>query len=374
MHIGSLWSQMIRQDLRMQDDVAVPAGNFKATRVSYKLFGIFSIKNTEVQVMPAIKLWPGGQSIGVNLQTKGVMVVGQAPVTAQDGKKYYPGRDAGIETGDTLLKMNQADVLTDQDVAEAVNKAGDKDERLEIQIQRHGQVITKNVAPIFCAETGRYRIGLYVRDQAAGVGTLTFIDPATQKYGALGHVINDADTHQRIEILQGKIVASSVQSIEKGRKGHPGEKIGSFLANSSFNGTIDQNTVNGIFGQFSGEIKNPYFAEPIEVRWAAEVHEGAAKIYTVIQGEKIEEFAVTIERVLSNRTDSKNMILRVTDERLIEATGGIIQGMSGSPIVQDGKIIGAVTHVFINDSLRGYGVFIQNMLKDSKVLQEQEAA
>ncbi|MDR3288737.1 MAG: SpoIVB peptidase [Peptococcaceae bacterium] len=377
MSAGSLWRSVIKQETKIREEAAIPAGNFNNVQVSYKLFGLFPLKNTELQMIPSLKLFPGGQSIGVSLQTKGVMVVGQAPVVSRDGKKHLPGRDAGIEIGDTVLKINQLEVRSDEDVAKAIDEAGNQQEAVKLLIRRSGQTETveKSVTPIFCAETGRYRIGLYVRDQAAGVGTMTFIQPQTGQYGALGHVINDADTHQRVEIAEGKIVASLIQSIEKGKKGSPGEKIGSFVENSAFSGTIEKNMGNGIFGKVTtGDLKNPYFPEPLEVGWASEVKEGPAKIYTVIREEKIEEFEVNIERVLWQRSDSKNMVIRVTDPRLMEETGGIIQGMSGSPIVQDGKIIGAVTHVFVNDSLRGYGVFIQNMLKDGGMLPEKEAA
>lgn len=333
--------------------------------VTYKLFGIFPLKSDEVKVMNPIKLIPGGHSIGVTLQTKGVMVVGQAPIIDQNGKKSFPAKEAGIEVGDILLKINNREVRTDQEVSIAVHMAGEQKENLTIVYKHQNQVLEKIMKPIFCSETNRYRIGLFVRDEAAGVGTLSFFDPISKQYGALGHLITDADTNQKIEVSNGKIMASAIYAIEKGRRGHPGEKIGSFVTNSTFQGTIEKNTVTGIFGVINGQITNPYFKEAIPVGWESEVKVGPAKIYTVIQGEKIEEFDVNIDRVMLNRTDSKNMIVRVTDPRLLESTGGIIQGMSGSPIIQNGKIIGAVTHVFVNDSQRGYGVFIQNMLYES---------
>ncbi|MCO1600031.1 SpoIVB peptidase [Desulfosporosinus nitroreducens] len=342
--------------------------------VAYKLFGIFPLSSGEVEVMNPIKLIPGGQSIGVTLQTKGVMVVGQAPVLDKNGKNSFPAKEAGIQVGDILLKIENQEVKTDQEVSNAINLAGKQKGSVNVIFKHQDQVVEKTVHPIFCVETGRYRMGLFVRDEAAGVGTLSFLDPVTNLYGALGHVITDADTNQKIEVYDGKIIASTIYAIEKGKRGHPGEKIGSFVPNSIFSGTIEKNTMTGIFGKMSGRIENPYFKEAIPVGWESEVKVGPAKIYTVIQGEKIEEFTVNIDRVMKNRTDSKNMIVRVTDPRLLEVTGGIIQGMSGSPIVQDGKLIGAVTHVFVNDSQRGYGVFIQNMLNDSSQLDKKEAA
>lgn len=378
--VNGIWSKIIKvEKVPSQQIVSVSSGlaNFPLSEkfeVSYKLFGIFPLRSGEVEVMNPMKLIPGGQSIGVTLQTKGVMVVGQAPVIDQSGRKTFPAKEAGIEVGDILLKIDNQEVRTDQDVSKAVHLAGEQKGNVNVLFKHQDQILEKVIKPVFCAETGRYRMGLFVRDEAAGVGTLSFLDPVSKKYGALGHVITDADTNQKIEVSKGKIVASSIYAIEKGKRGHPGEKLGSFVTNSAFMGTIEKNTMTGIFGTMSGQVTNPYFAEAIPVGWEAEVKVGPAKIYTVIQGEKIEEFNINIDRVMHNRTDSKNMIVRVTDPRLLEATGGIIQGMSGSPIVQDGKIIGAVTHVFVNDSQRGYGVFIQNMINDGNQLEEKQAA
>jgi len=378
--LKGIWSSIIKvEKISSNPTVSVSSGMSTSPvseklEVAYKLFGIFPLRSAEVEVMNPIKLIPGGQSIGVTLQTKGVMVVGQAPVVDKNGKNIFPAKEAGIQVGDILLKIENQEVKTDQEVSNAINLAGKEKGTAKVLFKHENQVIEKVVQPIFCVETGRYRMGLFVRDEAAGVGTLSFVDPVSKLYGALGHVITDADTNQKIEVYNGKVIASTIYAIEKGKRGHPGEKIGSFIPNSVFSGTIEKNTITGIFGRMSGQVENPYFKEPIPVGWESEIKVGPAKIYTVIQGEKIGEFDVNIDRVMHNRTDSKNMIVRVTDPRLLEVTGGIIQGMSGSPIVQDGKLIGAVTHVFVNDSQRGYGVFIQNMLNDSNQLAKKEVA
>lgn len=374
--LDGLWKQIITIEQNREIKALATSSQTEpqTVEVSYKLFGIFPIKSSEVQVLPEMSLLPGGQSIGVTLQAKGVMVVGQAPVIGPDNKKHYPAKDAGIEIGDILLKINDQEVKTDQDVASAVDLAGQQKEKVKVLLKHRGDIVEKIMDSIYCPETERFRIGLYVRDAAAGVGTLTFYDPLTKKYGALGHVINDADTNQRIEISMGQVVASSIHAIEKGRRGHPGEKVGSFVTNSVFNGSIERNTSTGIFGTLDGRIEQPYFKKPIPVGWQSDIQPGPAKIYTVIRGEQIEEFEVEIERVMPDRTDSKNMVVRITDPRLIQATGGIVQGMSGSPIVQNGKLVGAITHVFVNDSLRGYGVFIQNMLQDAGLISKHEAA
>lgn len=369
---SGLLTKIISVDLVSKTDLVMSQTLGQDFQVSYKLFGIFPFKNSRIEVLPSIKLLPGGQSIGVSLQTQGVMIVGQASVN-KNGNKFFPAKEAGIETGDSILKINGKEVHTDQDVANLVDEAGKNQQAVTLQIKHQNQIIEKNVKTVYCEESKRYRIGLFVRDEATGVGTLTFIDPISKKYGALGHVINDSDTNQRIEISQGLITNSTIYAIEKSSRGHPGEKQGTFSSNSKLTGNIEKNTPVGIFGQIKGEISSS-FKEPIEVGWANEITEGPAKIYTVIHGEQIQDFDVKIERIMPNRTDSKNMIISVVDPKLIEITGGIIQGMSGSPIIQNGKIIGAVTHVFINDSQRGYGVFIQNMLKESGILEKKEAA
>lgn len=374
---GILSRLIVTEEVKANESDVVMAANTgksEVVQVTYKLFGLIPLKSSAVEVMPNIRLLPGGQSIGVSLQAKGVMVVGQAAVQNQEGKLVYPAKEAGIQVGDVILKIDGQEMRSDQEVANAIHRGGEKQGYSEILISHNGQESIKKVKTVLCSETKRHRVGLYVRNEAAGVGTLTFYDQLRGKYGALGHVINDVDTNQKIEILNGNVVASTIYAIEKGKRGNPGEKIGSFVNQSKFSGNIEKNTVSGIFGSLEGEINNPYFKEAIPVAWEAEIKEGPAKIYTVLEGERIEEYDVQIERIMRNRTDSKNMVIKVTDPVLIEKTGGIIQGMSGSPIVQDGKIIGAVTHVFVNDASRGYGVFIQNMLKDADIISKQEAA
>lgn len=374
--LTGLMSRFIEVEETPEAEAIMTASTEKpeVVQVSYKLFGIFPLKTSEVQVMPNLKLYPGGQSIGVSLQAKGVMIVGQAAVVNSEGKQVYPAKEAGIEVGDVILKVNDQEVHSDQDVANAIHSSGEKDGYSELLITHKGEPLQKKVQTVYCPETGRHRIGLYVRNEAAGVGTLTFYEPNSKMYGALGHVINDADTNQRIDVLNGQVIASTIYAIEKGKRGHPGEKIGSFVNQSKFTGNIVKNSISGIFGSLEGELTNPYFKEPISVAWESEVKEGPAKIYTVLAGEEIEEFDVQIERIMKNRTDSKNMVIRVTDPKLLEKTGGIIQGMSGSPIVQGGKIVGAITHVFVNDATRGYGVFVQNMLDEAGLLDKDKAA
>ncbi|MGE5702682.1 MAG: SpoIVB peptidase, partial [Clostridia bacterium] len=211
-----------------------------------------------------------------------------------------------------------------------------------------------------------YRMGLYIRDSAAGVGTLTFYEPKSGAYGALGHVISDVDTGQAIVVGDGQIVQASVTSIEKGESGNPGEKFARFYNESVVLGNITKNTPFGIFGKMKESPKRSYYQEAIPVALAEQVQEGPAKILTVVDGQRVEEFDIEIVNVVKQHFPAtKGMIIRVTDKRLLDKTGGIVQGMSGSPIIQNGKLVGAVTHVFVNDPTSGYGCFIEWMLQDA---------
>ncbi len=335
-------------------------------RIQIRLFGFLPVKNVRVEVLPQTKLVPGGQSVGVFLNSEGVMVVGQSIVQDQEGSRYNPAKEAGIEVGDVILKVNGQTVTSDEQVATTIDQAGRTGRELKFLIKRKGKTFPASVKPVLCRETGRFRIGLYIRDGAAGVGTISFYHPATGQYGALGHVITDADTNQPIDIRAGRIVRASIQGIQAGQKSQPGEKIGVFLNDQEFSGKIEKNTRFGIYGTLSSPLVNPLYPGPLPVALADQVKPGPAEMLTVLDGEKIEKFQVLIKKILPQPIpDSKGLIVEVTDPRLLKRTGGIIQGMSGSPLIQEGKIIGAVTHVFLNDPARGYGCLIEWMLMET---------
>lgn len=334
--------------------------------IQIRLFGIFPIKSMKVEVLPQTRIIPGGQSVGVLLHSEGVIIVGQSIVQDTEGHKFNPAREAGVEVGDIILKINGMAVNSDEQVARLVDDSGKSGKKVEMQVRRKTRTFKASIEPILCEDTRRYRIGLYIRDGAAGVGTLSFYNPNTGKYGALGHVITDTDTNQPIDVNDGKIVRASIQGIQAGKKGVPGEKIGMFVNDRSFSGNIEKNTKFGIYGSFNGSLINPLYPEPLPIALADQVKTGPAEMLTVLDGEKIEKFSVEIKRILPQATpDSKGLIVEVTDPRLLARTGGIIQGMSGSPLIQNGKVIGAVTHVFINDPTRGYGCLIEWMLMES---------
>ncbi|GEN87435.1 SpoIVB peptidase [Oceanobacillus sojae] len=325
----------------------------------------------QYQRLEDVKVVPGGQSIGVQLETKGVLVVGHHQVKVSEGAKS-PGEAAKINVGDTIVEINGQKINHMTDIKPIVDNSGKENKKLQIKLKRGDKMIETSLQPIFDKKEKAYKIGLYIRDTAAGIGTMTFYDPKSGRYGALGHVISDMDTKKPIDIKQGSIIHSSVTAIEKGDNGLPGEKQASFQTQEKRIGNITKNTDYGIFGILEKEVNHEKYEEAFPVALSHEVKEGPAKILTVVDGEKIEEFDIEIiSSVPQKSASTKGMVIQITDPRLLELTGGIVQGMSGSPIIQNGKIIGAVTHVFVNDPTSGYGVHIEWMLEDAGIIKPE---
>lgn len=254
------------------------------------------------------------------------------------------------------------------DITPFIQKAGKTGETLNLLIKRDKQELKTKLIPEKDQAEDKYRIGLYIRDSVAGIGTMTFYEPKSKKYGALGHVISDMDTKKPIVVENGQIVKSTVTSIEKGTGGNPGEKLARFASERKVIGDINRNSPFGIFGTLHQPIKNRISDKAIPIAFSNEVKEGPAQILTVIENDKVEKFDIQIVSTTQQKFPAtKGMVLKITDPRLINKTGGIVQGMSGSPIIQNGKIIGAVTHVFVNDPTSGYGVHIEWMLSEAGI-------
>ncbi|MDO6655187.1 SpoIVB peptidase [Anaerobacillus sp. 1_MG-2023] len=329
--------------------------------------GDFPVKKVGVKVLPDFKVIPGGQSIGVKLNTRGVLVVGHHLIHTNEGDRS-PGEIADIQVGDIITKINGQAVKKMSDIGTIVKKAGSDGNALKVTIVRENEELSKKLIPVKDKQNESYRIGLYIRDSAAGVGTLTFYHPNTKKYGALGHVISDMDTKKPIVVNHGEIYPSSVTSIEKGSNGHPGEKLARFSNKAQKLGTITRNSPFGIFGEMNDEVKKGMYDQPMPIALSHQVKEGPAKILTVVKGSEVKEYDVeVISSIPQKFPATKGMVIKVTDPELLKETGGIVQGMSGSPIIQEGKVIGAVTHVFVNDSTSGYGVHIEWMLEEAGI-------
>jgi len=354
------------QEIIEFDQSSIKAKNIGQTDLNYQYKNI-PLKKINVNVNEQYQVIPGGESIGVNLDTIGVLVVGFHYLDTND-EKISPGKDMGIKVGDSILEINQQPIQAISDIAPIVAEVGEKNEKLEIKYKRKNEIFTEKLTPIYDEQTDSYRIGLYIRDSAAGIGTMTFYDPLTNKYGALGHVISDVDTNEPIEIESGTIVRSKITSIQKGDSGFPGEKRASFNKNDRLLGNITKNSSFGVFGNLDIDLDTDWLTEPIPIALTDEVREGKAQILTVINDEEVEAFDIEIISAIEQKNPStKGMILKVTDERLLDETGGIVQGMSGSPIIQNNKIVGAVTHVFVNDPTSGYGIHIEWMLNEAEI-------
>ncbi|MCQ2017924.1 SpoIVB peptidase [Clostridium butyricum] len=337
-----------------------------SNKYQIKFLGMIPLKSVEVEKIKDLELYPGGVPIGVRVSSEGVLVVGYSDIEINNEKEESPGKVGGLEIGDVILKINGIEMHNSRDLVKAI-KQSEKDS-IKVDILRHGENITK-IVTLKKENNKDYKIGLWIRDSTAGVGTMTFYDDTSKKFGALGHPITDSDTNEPFLIKDGDVIESSIISIRKGEKGSPGELKGIFINESNPTGEIDKNTQSGIFGQLNSNILQKSDIKRLKVGFRDEIVPGKAKIITTIDENGPQEYEIEIEKLLNqNVASSKSMVIKVTDPRLLEKTGGIVQGMSGSPIIQNNKIVGAVTHVLINKPDTGYGIYIEWMLQDAGII------
>ncbi len=333
--------------------------------VQLRILGAIPVKNMHVRFKSPPMVVPGGQAIGVLFSSYGVVIVGHLPVRGIDGKLHYPAKDAGLEIGDIILRLNHVPINRVEDMELVLKNYQPQMKSLELTVKRRDEVKMVNIQPVLCVKEKskefRFMLGIFIEDPAAGVGTLTFYDPLTKRFAGLGHRIADFPGVKGLSFHRGEIVFASIHGIKPGAPGEPGEKIGICSSNSGIIGRIERNTRFGIYGRLMNSFNEP-FADPIPIAYSSQIKEGPAEIYTVIKGRTVEKFTIEIMKVFrQNEPRDKGMIIKVTDPALLKQTGGIIQGMSGSPIIQKGRLVGAVTHVFVNDPTKGYGVLAEWM-------------
>lgn len=297
----------------------------------------------------------GGQNIGIQLNSNGILIVGTYKIGNED-----PAFKANLQTGDKIIKINATEVHSIEEMLNVINSSNNP-VNIEITYLRGSKELTTTLE-LISDKNDVYKTGLYVKDSINGVGTLTFIDPNTKLYGALGHEIIEKTTGQKLEIKDGKIYSSIVTGITPSHEGNPGEKNARYDTND-IHGNIKENSSSGIFGTYIDKLPE---TKLYKVANKNEIQLGEASILTVITEENIEEFQIEILKISSKNQNTKNILFEVTDKRLLETTGGIVQGMSGSPIIQNDKIIGAVTHVVVDDCTKGYGIFITTMLEEAE--------
>lgn len=331
--------------------------------LNLNLFGTIPVKEVNVNVIPKTMVVPLGNAIGMKLYTKGVLVVGMSQIETDKNEKKKPYENSGIEQGDTILEINNNIVGNTEELIKEVENS--KGNTINIKYLRDDKTMQTDITPVKSKNT--YKIGLWVRDAAAGVGTLTFYEPSTNLFMALGHGISDIDTEEIVNIANGELVTANIVSITKGRKGYPGEIRGTIDEGKTI-GTIYKNTNFGVYGM----VKNKNYLEAdltqeMEVAPRNEIKEGKAQIICQLENSTKRKYDIEIEKVyINNNQNNKSMLIKITDKELLEKTGGIIQGMSGAPIIQEEKFVGAVTNVLVNDPTQGYGVFADIMIKEMR--------
>jgi len=319
------------------------------------LFGLIPIKQVQVNVFPETSLIPGGMPFGVKFFTDGVVVVGLSDIETEKGAAN-PAKSAGVKTSDIITRINGVDVNSVEEAAQIIESS--KGGVLTLSVIREGKNLELKLKPVFSAAENKYKSGIWLRDSTAGIGTVTFITPSNYAFGGLGHGICDVDTGNLMPLKKGTIVDADIDNAIKGMPELPGELKGKFKENM---GTLLANTNNGIFGILNNMPVTPEEATPLPVGLRSDIKEGKAAIYSTVDESGVREFEIEIIKIYKNSSDSKNFLIKITDSGLLEITGGIVQGMSGSPIIQNGKIIGAVTHVLVSDPAKGYGIFMENM-------------
>lgn len=328
--------------------------------------GAVSASGTAERAAP-LELVPVGKAIGVKLFAEGVLVVG----LSEGAESVSPARKGGVKMGDLILTMNDVTIESTEHLQSLLADNGEREAALGVR--RGARLVRLTVCPQK-GEDGVCRLGAWIRDSMAGIGTVTFYDPQTGAFAALGHGITDVDTGALMPLSRGAVMAASVKAVRRGESGSPGELRGDFDLTHDL-GTLYANTECGIFGVLPASSRPAVTAQAIPVAARSEVHAGRAVILANCQGDEVREYEIEIEKLYSGAAPTRNLLLRVTDPELIARTGGIVQGMSGSPIVQDGKLVGAVTHVLIDDPQRGYGILIENMLSAShSILPDEKSA
>ena len=321
--------------------------------------------SASAQAKKSEQVYLGGMPIGMTIKSQGVIIIGVTDITTPDGQ-LAPSKAAGLAPGDILVEIAGETIDNVVSLDQIINKQENAGQKLVLKYIRNNKQRTTLITPACDASSGRYKLGLWIRDSAAGIGTITFMKQTKHGYyfGALGHPICDPDTLTMVPVRSGDIYKCSIIGIKKSQKGAPGEIKGVFLKEGKRLGSIKKNNKFGVFGVMDDKITNPLYPKPVEICKRRAVKPGRAKIIATIDNE-IKEYDIEIIKTSFQKTsEEKSMVIRVIDEELIQKTGGIVQGMSGSPIIQNGKLVGAVTHVFINDPTKGFGVYLDWMIEE----------
>ncbi len=344
----------------LSDAITMEAAEKTSATMEVKLFGIIPLKKVEISAVSPQSVVVGGSAIGIHVETDGILVLGTTSVVGDDKMTYEPAENR-LKSGDYIVEVNGKAMQEKEDLMELLAESDGS--ALHCKIRRGKELMETSVTPIRTAD-GSYKIGTWIRDDTQGIGTLTYLTP-DGKFGALGHGITDVDTGVLMEAGGGNVYDAEILRIVKGQPGTPGELSGVIHRSEEERlGNVSKNTAQGIFGTVKENCELDLEDTVYEIGFKQEVKKGKATILCELNG-CVGEYEIEIQQIdYSNKNHAKGLVLKITDENLLELTGGIVQGMSGSPIIQNGKLIGAVTHVFIRDSTKGYGTFIENMLQN----------
>ncbi len=346
--------------IRVREEETLAVGQYAtASRASVSLFGILPVKEIRVNTFEDLKLIPGGDVFGIRIALGGALITGISEIGTEDGGSICPARAAGLRQGDLILSVDGTAVGNAWNFSELIAECGGKS--LTLRVRRGKEELTISLTPRQMGKDNRYRAGIWVRDTAAGIGTVTFADAATGAFGGLGHGVYDPDSGALLPLVRGTVLNVGLSGVLPGTAGDPGELQGHLLNEKT--GSLLSNTDCGVFGVFSSLPERMQKTEAVPIALSSSVKPGPAEILCTLENGVRKRYRIEITEIRRGKEPlTKNFSIRVTDEELLAATGGIVQGMSGSPILQDGHLVGAVTHVLINDPTAGYGIFIENML------------
>lgn len=348
--------------VNLQDTLWIEADGSGTATMLISAFGL-PVREVTLDVSPGLEVIPWGMTVGVRINTNGVMVLGTGTVVCIEGHQHNPS-GGKLRAGDLIITANDKNLSGKEDLIAAIAESGDT---LKLKVLRDRETIETTIHPVK-SERGN-AIGSWIRDSTQGIGTITYVNPETGAFGALGHGIMDVDTKKLMSVKSGRITTARITNIKKGKRGTPGELVGEIQTNNVL-GQIKTNSPFGIYGIMNQPIPMQIPFEPVRIAKQDQIEEGPAVIRANVRDNEINDFEIYIESVNRFSTDdTKGMVIRITDSELLELTGGIVQGMSGSPILQNGKIIGAVTHVFVQDPTKGYGIFIENMVRQENSIE-----
>lgn len=325
-------------------------------QMDLKLLGTIPVKTVEVNVVDRKLVTVSGAPFGIKMFTDGLMVVGMSDIPTTGGR-VNPAKAAGLEIGDVIKTFNGQKLTTNEQLAELMLENGSGPVRVEVE--RDGSPFSTSIQPVRSTGDDQYRLGVWVRDSSAGIGTLTYLDQNSGLFTGLGHAVCDVDTGEVMPLSNGEVVPARITGCKRGEAGTPGELKGKFTEELPL-GVLSANTETGVYGLLRS--RTLYLGEEMPLAMKHEVQTGKAYIYTTVEGTQPKRYEIEIEKLsLGEDENGQNMVLHVTDPELLRRTGGIVQGMSGSPIIQNGMLVGSVTHVFVKDPTRGFGVFAENI-------------